>query len=220
MASKASKKKVPATQPTMKAAAIDRFGPPQVLKLQELPVPQPGPDQVLIVVHAAGVGVWDDSVRDGSWRPYGRPKFPLILGTDGAGVVVKKGSRVRRFRVGDRVYAVDYAGGFYAEFVATDVEHTARVPKRLDWLQAGAALVPGLTALQGIDNHLHVRRGETVLIFGATGSVGTLAVQFAKRLKSRVVATATGRDATALVRRLGAEAVFDPRGTQSTGQLH
>jgi NADPH:quinone reductase len=204
---------------TMKAAAVDRFGPPQVLKLHTLPVPRPGPKQVLIAVYAAGVGVWDTSVRDGSWRPYGRPKFPLILGTDGAGVVVEKGNRVRRFRVGDRVYAVDYAGGFYAEFVATDAQNTARVPRGLDWLQAGAALVPGLTALQGIDDHLRIRRGETVLIYGASGSVGTLAIQFAKRLRAGVLATASSSDAAALVRQLGADEVFDPRASNATEKL-
>lgn len=194
----------------MKAAAIDRFGPPSVLKLHTLPVPQPGPNEVLIGLHAAGVGVWDVSVRDGSWRPYGRPKFPLVPGTDGAGIILAQGARVRRFGIGDRVYATDYAGGFYAEFKAVGAENVAPVPKRLDMLQAGAALVPGLTALQGIDDHLRVRRGETVLIFGATGSVGTLAVQFAKRLRARVLATASGRPATALVQRLGADGVFDP----------
>ena len=203
----------------MKAAAIDRFGPPSVLKLHTLPAPEPGPEEVLITLHSAGVGVWDASVRDGSWRPYGRPKFPLIPGTDGAGIVSALGARVRRFSVGDRVYATDYAGGFYAEWVAVEAENVARVPPRLDLLPAGAALVPGLTALQGIDDHLRVRRGETVLIFGATGSVGTLAVQFAKRLRARVLATASGRAAGALVGRLGADGVFDPHRGDATERL-
>lgn len=216
---KTAKQKTLGAGLTMKAAAIDRFGPPRVLKLHTLPVPRPGPKQVLIAVYAAGVGVWDASVRDGSWRPYGRPKFPLVLGTDGAGVVIEKGNGVRRFRVGDRVYAVDYSGGFYAEFVATDAQNTTRVPRRLDWLEAGAALVPGLTALQGIDDHLRIRRGETVLVYGASGSVGTLAIQFAKRLRARVLATASGSDAAALVRQLGADEVFDPRAGKATEKL-
>jgi NADPH:quinone reductase len=86
-------------------------------------------------------------------------------------------------------------------------------------LEAGAALVPGLTALQGIDDHLRIRRGETVLIYGASGSVGTLAIQFAKRLRARVLATASGPDAAALVRRLGADEVFDPRASNATEKL-
>jgi NADPH2:quinone reductase len=203
----------------MKAAAVDKFGPPRFLTLHTLPVPKHGPHEVLIALHAAGVGSWDASVRDGSWRPYGKPKFPLVPGTDGSGVVVAKGARVRRFHIGDYVYGVDYAGGFYAEFACVDDQHVARVPKRLDILQAGAAPVPGLTALQGIDDHLRVHRGETVLIFGATGSVGTLAVQFAKRLHARVVATASGGPAKALVRKLGANSVFDPRKDMAVEEL-
>jgi NADPH:quinone reductase len=203
----------------MKAAAIDRFGPPSVLKLHTLPVPQPQPNELLIALHTAGVGIWDESVRDGSWRPYGRPKFPLVPGTDGAGIVMAKGQRVRQFDLGERVYATDYSGGFYAEFKAADAKNVARVPQRLNMLEAGAVLVPGLTALQGIDDHLHVRRGQTVLIFGATGSVGTLAVQFAKRHRARVLATASGRAGEALVEKLGADGVFDPHREDAVEQL-
>jgi NADPH:quinone reductase-like Zn-dependent oxidoreductase len=206
----------------MKAAAIDRFGPPSVITTHTLPVPQPGPRQILIAVHAAGVGSWDQSIRDGSWQPDGRPKFPLVLGTDGAGIVVMKGARVRRFRVGDRAYAYEAGnlkGGFYAEYVAVDERSAAPVPRRLDLVQAGAGAVTGLTALRGIDGALGVRRGETVLIFGASGAVGTLAVQFAKRRGARVLASASGRRAAALVRRLGADAVIDARSSQAAGRL-
>jgi NADPH2:quinone reductase len=92
----------------MKAAAIDRFGGPSNLKLRTLPRPEPGPNEVLIQLHAAGIGVWDADVRKGYW-PSGRPKFPLVLGTDGAGTVAAKGSRVRRFDVGERVWAYEFA---------------------------------------------------------------------------------------------------------------
>jgi NADPH:quinone reductase-like Zn-dependent oxidoreductase len=173
-------------------------------------------------LHAAGVGVWDAAIRDGSWRPTGRPKFPLVLGTDGAGIVAAKGARVRRFSVGDRVWAYDYGNpnsGFYAEYVAVDTEHAGHVPRHLDLLEAGAAAVTGLTAIQGVDDHLRVRPGETVLIFGASGAVGTLAVQFAKRHRACVVGMARGRDATALVRRLGADAVIDARSAAAAEQL-
>src|SRR3982074_3277037 len=97
---------------SMRAAAITRFGPPSVIRVHTLPIPQPGPRQILIALRAAGVGRrgaslrgGSGSVRGGSWRPAGRSKFPLVLGTDGAGIVVAKGARVRRFRVGDRAYA-------------------------------------------------------------------------------------------------------------------
>ncbi len=203
---------------TMKAAAVDRFGPPSALKLHTLPVPKPGPTDVLIALHAAGVGVWDASIRDGSWRPGGRPKFPLVPGTDGAGFVASKGRRVRRFRIGDRVYAYGL-GGFYAEYVAVDAEQVGRVPEHLDLLEAGAAATTGLTALQGIDDVLRLREEETLLIFGASGAVGTLAVQFAKLRKARVLATASGADATKLVRELGADAVIEARSGDAPERL-
>lgn len=206
---------------TMKAAAIDRFGPPSSLRLHTLPVPRPGPGEVLIALHTAGVGVWDASVRDGSTRE-GQIKFPLILGTDGAGVVAARGERVRRFRVGDRVYAYEFAnskGGFYAEYIAVDARAVARTPRRLDLREAGAAAVTGLTALQGVEA-LRLRRGETALIFGATGAVGTLAVQFAKRRRARILGTASGQAATRLVRRLGADAVIDARKPGVGERLH
>jgi NADPH:quinone reductase-like Zn-dependent oxidoreductase len=199
-------------QNKMKAAAIDRFGPPSILKLHTLPVPEPGPGEVLIALHAAGVGVWDADIR-GGWWPEGRPKFPVVLGTDGAGVITAKGKRTRRFKIGDRVWAYEFInpkGGFYAEYVAIKASNVAPVPRQLDLLHAGAAAVTGLTALQGIDDHLRVRRGTTVLIFGASGAVGTLAVQFAKRHRARVIGTARGRAAEKLVKKLGADAVIDP----------
>lgn len=196
---------------SMSAAAIDRFGPPSAITLHTLPVPRPGPREILVALDAAGVGSWDESIRDGSWKPAGRTKFPLVLGTDGAGIVVAKGARVRRFRLGDRAYGYAAEAGFYAEYVAIDEREAGHVPRRLDLLQAAGGAVTGLTALQGIDGALHVRRGETVLIFGASGAVGTLAVQFAKRRGARVLATASGRTAAALVRRLGADAVVDAR---------
>jgi NADPH:quinone reductase-like Zn-dependent oxidoreductase len=198
---------------TMKAAAIDRFGPPSVVTIHKVPVPKCGPDEVLIAIQAAGVGIWDAKIRDGTWAE-GKVRFPLVLGTDGAGLVVEKGARVRRFNVGDVVWAYRYQnpkGGFHAEFVAVDAQYVAHVPRRLSLLEAGAATVTGLTALQGIDDVLGVRKDDTVLICGASGAVGTLAVQFAKRRQARVLAAASGRDGVTLVRRLGADGAVDGR---------
>lgn len=214
-------RRVEPKQATMKAIAFDRFGPPSVLKLHTLPVPKLGRGEVLIAVRAAGVGTWDDDIR-GGWWPAGRPSFPVVPGADGAGNVVARGDRVRRFNVGDKVWAYEFVnpkGGFYAEYVAINAEHAARVPRRLDLLQAGAAAVTGLTALQGIDDHLGVRKGETVLIFGASGAVGTLAVQFAKWRGARVLGTTSGRAAATLVRKLGAKGVIDARSKSFVEQL-
>ena len=211
------------TPASMKAAAIDRFGPPSVLTLHDVPVPTPGPHEVLIALASAGVGSWDAAIRDGSLRQPGRPRFPLVPGLDGAGVVVAKGARVRRFRLGDHVYAYEFGnrqggGGFYAEFVAAHAAHVARIAKGLDLRDAGAVVATGLTALQGLDA-LALRPGHTVLIFGASGAVGTMAVQFAAQRGAHVIATASGSAAARLVRTLGAHRVIDARQPRSIDQL-
>jgi len=197
---------------TMRAAAIDRSGGPDRLTLHVLPVPDIGPSEVLIATHTAGVGSWDADIREGWWPDRGRPRFPLVLGTDGSGTVAAAGSRVRRFARGDTVYSYNFAnskGGFYAEYVAVPAETVGRPPALLSLKQAGAIATTGLTAIQGIDDVLHVRRGDAVVIHGASGAVGCLALQFAKLRGARVFATASGRDGLALVRRLGADAAAD-----------
>jgi NADPH2:quinone reductase len=125
---------------TMRAAAINQFGPPEVLTLQTVRTPKPGPHDVLIAMHAAGVGVWDAEIRAGTYAG-GRQRFPLVLGTDGPGIVVERGAQVRRFDIDDRVWACEFAnrtGGFYAEYVAVNADHGGSVPRRLDLLHAGA----------------------------------------------------------------------------------
>jgi NADPH:quinone reductase-like Zn-dependent oxidoreductase len=205
----------------MKAAAIDRFGPPSVIRTRTVPVPEPGPNQLLIEVHAAGLGIWDAMIRQGVWADEDT-EMPMVPGTDGAGIVAAKGSRVRRFEVGDRVYGYEFMSGrsgFCAEYVVVDATHAATLPRRLDFLHGGALPVTGLTALQGIDNFLDLRKGDTVLIVGASGAVGTLAVQLARRRGARVIATASGRDAMALVEHLGAEVVIDERKKDALNRL-
>lgn len=199
---------------TMRAAAIDRFGGPEVLTLHTLPVPELGAGEVLIATHTAGVGSWDADIRDG-WSPDGSEvQFPLVLGTDGSGRVAAVGSRVARLQEGDEVWSYSWnnpKGGFYAEYVAVPAERVAHMPAALDLLHAGAAATTGLTALQGIDDVLQVQSDEAVLIHGASGGVGTLAVQFAKLRGARVFAIASGSDGVALVRRLGADEAVDGR---------
>jgi NADPH:quinone reductase len=208
-------------QPTMKAAAIDRFGPPEVLTVHAIPIPKAGPKEVLIALHSAGVGIWDSEIRKGEYS-IGRKKFPLVLGADGAGIIAGVGKDVRRFKEGDQVWAYHFSNtksGFYAEYIAVNAKYVATVPNGLSLLEAGAAAVTGLTALQGVDDHLGLRATDTVLIFGATGAVGTLAVQFARRTGARVIATAsTGRGAK-MLRDIGIEDVLDPRASGAAEQL-
>jgi NADPH2:quinone reductase len=199
---------------TMRAAAVGRFGGPDVLTLQILPVPEPDASEVLIAVHTAGVGSWDADMREGWWPGSDRPALPLVLGTDGSGTIAAVGSRVRRFAPGDTVYSYSFAnprGGFYAEYVAVATENVGRPPGILSLKEAGAVPTTGLTAIQGVDDLLHVKRGEAVVVHGASGGVGSLALQFAKMRGARVLATASGRDGTAFVRRLGADAAADGR---------
>jgi len=202
-----------ATLPTtMRAAAIDRFGGPEVVTTHTLPVPQVNAGEVLIAVHTSGIAGWDADMRDG-WSPTGKqPKLPFIPGTDGSGTVVALGSGVRRLEIGDRVYGASFeTAGFHAEYIAVAAEHVGKVPAGLELEPAGAIPLTGVTALQGVDEALKLKRGETVIVHGASGGVGTLAVQFAKRRGARVLASASGEDGVALARRLGADAAVDGR---------
>lgn len=205
----------------MNAAAIDRFGGPEVVTLHKLPVPEVDKGEVLIAIDTAGVGVWDAEMRAG-WYPGGHPSFPLVLGTDGSGKVVTMGSHTRRFKVGEAVYSYSFAnpkGGFYAEYVAVAAENAAPIPKGLTMREAGAIPTTGLTAIQGIDDALKLKRGESIVIVGASGGVGTLAVQFAKLREARVLAVASGEDGVALVRSLGADGAVDGRHGDVWGAL-
>jgi NADPH:quinone reductase-like Zn-dependent oxidoreductase len=194
----------------MRAAAIDRFGGPEVLTIHDLPVPKHSAQEVLIAIDTAGVGMWDLKIREGKWAE--RKAFPMILGIDGAGTVAAVGSQVRRFKVGDRVYSYSYdnpKGGYYAEYVAVAASKVGFIPEVLDLLHAGAIPTIGLTALQGVDDALGIKKGENVIVHGASGNVGMIALQFAKLRGARVFATASGSDGIDFVRRLGADHAID-----------
>jgi NADPH2:quinone reductase len=196
----------------MRAAAIDNFGGPEVFRVQSLPVPSPATGQVLIRLDTAGVGVWDPYVRSGEVDLGGGGQFPKVIGNDGAGTVVALGGGAKRFQVGDRVYAYTMRGGFYAEYVAVGEESVALIPPGVGGDEAGALGADGITALRGLDDQLRLRRGETVMIYGASGGIGHLAVQLAKRIGARVFAVASGADGVALVRHLGADLAVDGHG--------
>ncbi len=195
----------------MRAAGIDHYGGPEALTLHHLPTPSIDAGEVLIQMHTAGVGVWDAEVREGLIQST-QANFPLIPGTDGSGRVVAVGSHIRRFRLGQEVYSYSFdnpKGGFYAEYVAVDATKVAPTPEGLDLRKAGAIATTGLTAIQGIDDALRLKTDERVIIHGASGGVGTLAIQFARLRGVRVLATASGSDSVALVRRLGAHVAVD-----------
>ena len=200
----------------MKAIALDRFGGLETMKLQTLPVPEVGPNEVLIQTEWAGVGQWDPFEREGGFaKIFGiEPKFPYVLGSDGAGIIAAVGDGVKGFKPGDRVYAfslVNPKGGFYAQYAAVKAEDVSRIPGNLTSKEAGALPVDAMTALRGLDDTLGLKPDESVMIFGASGGIGHLAVQLAKRMGARVFAVASGSDGVALVKRLGADAVVDGR---------
>ena len=196
---------------TMRAVALDAFGGPERLVVHDLRVPSVEPHEVLIRVDTAGVGVWDSQRRRGEWAG-GRERFPLVLGADGSGTIVALGDGVRGLHLGDAVYGYAFGetkGGFYAEYVVLNAEHVAPMPSSLDFREAGGIGVTALTALAGIDDALSLRAGQTILIHGATGGVGTMAVQFAKRRGARVLATTNGGEGRELLRNLGADEAID-----------
>lgn len=198
----------------MRAAVIDRFGDLDTLRVTTIPLPRVGTRDVLLRVEAAGVGVWDPFEREGGFVQLmgGSPTFPYVLGSEGAGTVVAVGEGVTRFRPGDRVYAAQLATsrGFYAEYAAAPEDQVSRVPAGLSTEQAAVLAVDGATALTGL-RLLELKPGERLAILGASGGVGHLAIQLAKRMGARVLAVASGDDGVALARRLGADEAVDGR---------
>jgi NADPH:quinone reductase-like Zn-dependent oxidoreductase len=160
------------------------------------------------------VGVWDPFEREGGFaKEFNvKPRFPLVLGSDGAGTVDAVGDNVRHFKKGDRVYGIAFLnpkGGFYSQYAVVKENSVSRIPGKLSMPQAAAMAVDAITALAGLDTTLGLKNGESVLILGASGGIGHLAVQFAKRMGARVLAVASGDDGVAFVRGLGADKVVD-----------
>lgn len=192
----------------MRAARIERFGGPEVVEVQDVPVPEPGAGEVLVRVAAAGVAPWDAIIRDGRSKVSPRP--PLTLGSDLAGTVERFGDGVTGLQPGAAVYGVTNAQfvGAHAEYAVCKAGMLAPKPARLSVVEAASAPVIGVTAYQMLFEHAATTRGDTVLVTGAAGNVGAYAVQMAVSAGIRVVAVVRAKDA-ALVRELGADAVVD-----------
>ena len=199
----------------MAAVVLDRFGGIEQLQLRRIDLPQVDDDDVLIRLAAAGVGSWDAVEREGDYDgAFGVPSpFPYVLGWDGAGTVAAIGRNVTAFEVGDRVYAATTPvprGGFYGEYGVAEADHVARIPDRMPTEQAAALPWDALTALSGLDL-LALQPGQSLMIFGASGGIGHLALQLARAHRLRVLAVASGDDGVELATRLGADAVVDGR---------
>jgi NADPH:quinone reductase-like Zn-dependent oxidoreductase len=198
---------------TMKAIVIDRYGTSDRLQLREVERPRPSAGEVLIRVHAAGVNPIDWKVRRGLLRPVLWLRFPIILGSDVAGVVEEVGPGVTRFRPGDPVFALLYpkrhGPGGYAEYAVAPDSAVARKPEALSFEEAASMPVAALTALQSLRDLGRLAAGGSALIDGASGGVGTFAVQLARALGAARVAGVCGPSNVELVRGLGADTVID-----------
>jgi NADPH:quinone reductase-like Zn-dependent oxidoreductase len=194
----------------MKAIEIYHYGGPEELKYEEAAVPSINPDDVLVRVFASGVNPVDWKIRQGGHKTDHDPSLPRILGWDFSGVIEKVGSRVKEWNVGDEVYGRPdlTRNGTYAEYVAVRGAEIARKPRRIDHKAAGGVALAALTAWQGLFEHGGLRSGQKLLIHGATGGVGTFAVQFAKWKGAFVIGTASGKNA-GFLEELGADKVID-----------
>lgn len=195
----------------MKAIRIHEYGPPEVLRLEDVPVPSPGPGQVLIRIRAASVNPVDWLIRSGAMAPYMPPEFPMCLGYDLAGDVLECGAGTERFQQGTRVFALSNKlfGEAYAEFIALDEAYVALIPEQVSYQEAAAVPGAALTALQSLRDLGNVRPRLRVMIIGGSGGVGTFAVQLAARVWDCHVTAVTSTGNVELVRRLGAEDVID-----------
>src|SRR5437899_7700252 len=195
---------------TMKAVQIHAFGGPEVLQYEDVPQLKPRPNEILVRVHAAGVNPVDWKIREG----FLSATLPLIMGIDVSGVVKSAGSGVTKYRPGDAVFGqVAEESGGYAEYAVAMESDVARKPEALDHIRAAALPVAGLVPWQALFDTANLTAGQTVLIHGAAGGVGSFAVQFAKWKGARVLGTASGAHVEQ-VRQLGADEVIDYRKTK------
>jgi NADPH:quinone reductase-like Zn-dependent oxidoreductase len=192
----------------MRAWRVHEFGPPGVMKLEEIRRPAPGAGEVLVKVAAAGVGPWDAWIRAGK-SALPQP-LPLTPGSDLAGEIVEVGPGVSALRAGDPIYGVTNSRfiGAYAEFAVASATMISTKPRSLSFIQAASVPVVAVTAWQALFDYAHLEAGQTVVIHGAAGNVGAFAVQFARRAGLRIVATAAAGD-VAFLRDLGATTVID-----------
>jgi len=194
----------------MRALVLSRYGGPEHTALTDVPQPSPRTGELLVRVHAAGLNPVDFKTRAGALKIIHNYPLPIVMGNELSGVVEAVGPGVMRFAKGDRVFArvnKDIMGAF-AEYAVVHEDHAARMPTSLDFPSAAAVPLAALTALQALRDELRLSADERIFIPGATGGVGTFAIQIAKQLGAHVAATASPRG-EALVKRLGADVVID-----------
>jgi len=193
---------------TMKAIVAHEYGGPDVLKYEDVPLPEPKENEILVRVIASGVNPADPLILNGKYAKEFGTHLPLVLGYDMAGVVVRAGAKVTKLRVGDPVYAYLLWGGGWAEYCISNEGESAIKPKSLGFIDASAVPLAALTAWQALIDIGKIENGQTVLIHGGSGGVGSFAIQIAKAHGARVIATASTANEDVL-KQLGAEVAID-----------
>jgi NADPH:quinone reductase len=201
----------------MKAIRVKEFGGPEVLRLEEVPTPHPGRGEVLVRMHATGVNPVETYIRAGTYARL--PELPYTPGNDGAGVVEHVGADVNEFKAGDRVCTAGSLTGAYAEFALCKKEQVHPLPANVSFAQGAAVGTPYATAYRGLLQRAVAKPGETVLVHGASGGVGTAAVQLARARGLRVLGTAGSEEGLKLAREQGAHEVFDHRAPEHFEQV-
>jgi 2-desacetyl-2-hydroxyethyl bacteriochlorophyllide A dehydrogenase len=194
----------------MKAFVLNKYSKTAQLQLTEVPLPVLSDDDVLVEIHAAGLNLLDSKIKSGEFKPILPYKLPLIMGHDLAGIVMKTGKNVRRFKVGDEVYTrpSDFRIGTFAEQIAVNEADLALKPKNINMEEAASLPLVSLTAWQALVENGKIEKGQKVFIQAGSGGVGTIAIQLAKHLGATVATTASARNFD-LLKGLGADVLID-----------
>lgn len=196
----------------MKAAQFKDYGGPEVITIQEIPKPTPEGNQVLIEVHSATINPFDYKVRRGYMKDAMPLKLPLTIGGDLSGVVIDMGSEVTDFKLNDKVFGQSYAfgggSGAIAEYAVASAENMAIKPKSINHIKSGSLPLVGVSAIQALEQHINLQKGQKILIHGGAGGIGSIAIQLAKYIGAYVATTATYEDME-FVKSLGADEVID-----------
>jgi len=202
----------------MRSIVVREFGEPEVMRLEDVPVPEPVGSQVLVAIKAAGVNPVDTYLRTGIHAH--APKLPYTPGKDGAGIVESVGPDCTRFATGDRVYTAGSVSGTYAEFALCREEDLGRLPENVSFEQGAGVWTPYATSYRALFQKAKAQSGEFVLVHGASGGVGVAATQWAKNAGCRVIGTASSDEGKRLVLEQGADAVFDHTDEDHFGDIH
>jgi NADPH2:quinone reductase len=191
----------------MRTIRVSQFGGPEVLKLEEVPTPVPAAGQVLVHVRAVGVNPYDTSMRAGTYAV--KPPLPYTPGSDAAGVVESVGPGVTKVKPGDRVYTARTLSGAYAEYALAQEDQVQPLPDNIEFAQGAGIWVPYATAYHALYHSAQAHAGETVLIHGASGGVGTAALQIARAMGLTIFGTAGTEPGLELIKREGANHTFN-----------